>query len=219
MTETTALIVLGGGITRGRTLNEHSRKRYEKALEIHDTYDIIICSTDKSYRKLDEFRDTSEARVEKEFLVEHGVDESKIYLEEKSRDTFSNAYFCRKDIIDPLDVKRLTVITSRFHMEKTRTVFMLVFDTDRYDVTFLRSENGNVDAKQLESRKISERIVNEFYTTHLKKIYGIRTGDLDSIAIYMNEYNPSFSPIKDKYHKRLTEKIAQALQDKKDPLY
>ncbi|MGM5480671.1 MAG: YdcF family protein [Nanobdellota archaeon] len=215
----TALIVLGGGITAERKLNEHSRKRYEKALDIHKNYDIIICSTDKSYRKLNEFRDTSEAKIGKQFLVKRGVNPNKIYLEQQSRDTFSNAYFCRTTIIDPLDIKNITVLTSEFHITKAKIVFGLVFDKTTYTLSFIESENGAVDEKQLQSRKISERIVNDFYNHKLKMIYNITPGNLESIRTYMNEYNPSFTGYKDKHHQQLTDDLNEALKDKKNPLY
>ncbi|MFP4119019.1 MAG: YdcF family protein [Candidatus Woesearchaeota archaeon] len=213
------LIVLGGGITEDHELNTHTKERYDKAVELQEHYDSIVCSTDKSYRKLDEFRDTTEARIGKNYLLKRGVPEEKILLEEKSRDTFSNAYFCRKEIVDPLEAKELTVLTSEFHMPKTQYVFKLVFPENHYDIGFIASANGTVDRKQLQSRKISESLVLSFYKNALTEHYRITPGDMASIKNYMFEYNPAFTGKADKHHKRLTEEITTALQEHENPLY
>ena len=215
----TILIVLGGGITSDLKPNEHTRQRYEKALSIQEYYDVIICSTDKSYRKLDEFRETSEARIGKQYLVKRGVPEEKILLEEKSRDTFSNAYFCRKELIDVMGAQNITILTSEFHMEKTKYVFELVFPPQQYNLQFITSDNGGVDEKQLHSRIISEHHVLNFYKKHLKETYNINPGNMKSIKTYMFEHNPAFVGTADEHHKALTKKIEQALEGLQDPLY
>lgn len=213
-----ALIILGGGLTSDFKLNTHTIERFEKALSLIDDFDIIICSTDKSYRKIDEIRHTSEARVGRDYLISKGVDSDKIYLEEKSRDTFSNAYFCRKDIIDPLSIKNMTIVTSKFHMPKSKFVFELVFPKPEFNLEFVESSNGDVDEDQLKNRLLSEQIVLDFYTTKLVDAYSIASGDMVLIGNYILNVNPSFTGKKDKLHQEMTEKIEKALLGN-NPLY
>lgn len=213
-----AIIILGGGLTSTLTLNEHTRQRFDAAQPILHQYNIIICSSDKSYRKLDEIRGTSEARVGKNYLEKQGVDPKKIYLEEKSRDTISNAYFCRKEIIDPFDVTEITIVTSKFHMQKTKEVFKLVFPVPNYTLTFIESPNGEVDKEQLRARTISEELITDFYKNELCKEYNIIPGDMNSIGKYITHHNPSFTGKKDEPHERLTKKIHKQISGT-NPLY
>lgn len=213
-----AIIILGGGLTADFKLNEHTRKRFERALPIVDKYDIVICSSDKSYRKLEEIRHTSEARVGSEFLMENGVDPEKIYLEEKSRDTISNAYYCRKELIELMGVKDITIVTSEFHMPKTKFVFNLVFPENEFKLSFIESPNGTVNENQLKSREISEQIILDFYENKLCKAYNIIPGDLLSIGKYIMNNNPSVTGIKDELHEKLTREIKNKISGK-DPLY
>ena len=81
------LIILGGGISNNR-LNKTTLARYEKAIDIEEEFDYIICSSDRTYRKEGKLHKKSEAQIGKDYLVENGVDENKIILEDKSKDTF-----------------------------------------------------------------------------------------------------------------------------------
>lgn len=213
-----AIIILGGGLTEQFELNEHTKQRFDTALALLDSFEMIICSSDKSYRKLDKIRHTSEARVGRDYMVEKGIDSEKIYLEEKSRDTISNAYYCRKDLIEHLGVTDITVVTSAFHMPKTMFVFKLVFPQPEFSLTFIQSPNGNVNKEQLHNREISEKIILEFYENILLEKYNISPGDLKTIGKYITEHNPSFIGKKDELHEQLTKKIKETIKGK-DPLY
>ena len=216
----TAIIILGGGLTPNLELNEHTRQRFDKAIELisKNKYDKIICSTDKSYRKLKEIQNTSEARVGKQYLVDKGINPVNIRLEEKSRDTMSNAYYCRTEIIDEEKIKNITIVTSKFLMKKTKYLFELVFPKKEFNLTFEESENGNVDEEQLKNRNISENLVILFYKNHLSQDYEVIPGDMKSIQTYIEEHNPSFTGIKDKLHSELTKEIKNKISEK-DPLY
>ncbi len=213
-----AIIILGGGLTDNFELNEHTRQRFETAIPLLEKYEHIICSSDKSYRKLKEIRHTSEARVGRTYLIEKGIEPQKIYLEEKSRDTISNAYYCRKDIIDPKNIKNISIVTSQFHMPKTKFVFKLVFPEPEFLLEFIESPNGDVNQDQLNNRIISEKIILNFYEQTLLETYNIKKGDLESIGRYIKKHNPSFVGKNDEAHEELTKEI-QKQTSKENPLY
>lgn len=213
-----AIIILGGGLTSDFKLNEHTRQRFDTAIPLLKNYDIIICSSDKSYRKLDEIRHTSEARVGRDYLISKGINPDKIYLEEKSRDTISNAYYCRKDIINNTNIKDICIITSKFHMPKTKFVFELVFPKEEFNLDFIESPNGLVDDEQLKSREISEQIILDFYKEELCDKYKIIPGDIKSIGNYIMNHNPSVIGKKDELHEKLTQNINKQISGK-NPLY
>lgn len=211
----TVYIVLGGGLDTNYHLNEHTKQRYQKLLNVIKKDDIIICSSNKSYRKLQDKHHPSEAQVGKDYLLERGVQEH-ILLEEESRDTLSNAFYCRKNIIDPKQIKEFTVITSAFHMEKTKFVFQFVFG-ENYTIHYITSPNGNVNKQELQARIESEKHVLNFYKKHLEQTYGITPGNMQQLEEYMTKHNPSYTGRKDKYHEALTQNILKTIQG--NPLY
>lgn len=199
------LIVLGGGLNERKELNEASKLRYEKAIEIEKEYDFIICSSKKTYRKKAENQSISEAEAGKRFLLKKGVTENKIILEDKSQDTFSNAYFCR-EIIDSMKVKKFTVITSKFHMEKSMYLFDIVFGGLDYKYDFVECENPKDDFA-VKMREIHEKEMIKFYKDVLFDVYGIIRGDMKTIGEFMEKNNPALTGVQDNWHRELTEKI------------
>jgi hypothetical protein len=69
-----------------------------------------------------------EAAASAAYLLAAGVaDPSRILLDSWSLDTIGNAYFTRQALADPLKLRTLLVITSSFHMPRTRAIFDWVF--------------------------------------------------------------------------------------------
>lgn len=77
----------------------------------------IIVSGGKSYRN-----SSSEAFIAKRFLVDIGVEEGQIVMEEKSRDTYENAKYIR-EICRREDYKNPVLITSASHMKRSLLAF------------------------------------------------------------------------------------------------
>jgi uncharacterized SAM-binding protein YcdF (DUF218 family) len=204
------VIVLGGGLAKG-LLNQQSKLRYDKTFRIHKKYDIILCSSGHSYRNPQSKE--SEAKVGQNYLISLGVPKAKIMVEGKSSDTFSNAYYCRK-IIDKFHIKSFSVVTSSFHMKKTKFVFKFVFPT--YKIKFIKSQNG-ISRNELKNRKISESLIVKFYKKNLAKTYKVKKGDMKSISWFLRNKNLATSGKMDSQQKELTDKIKQKM-DKRSPL-
>ena len=64
----------------------------------------------------------SEADLAKRLSLTLGVDESRITLEERSRNTYENAIFTR-DIVEPKPEQRFLLVTSGFHTPRSMGVF------------------------------------------------------------------------------------------------
>jgi uncharacterized SAM-binding protein YcdF (DUF218 family) len=204
------VIVLGGGLAKGY-LNQQSKLRYGKALKIHKKYDRILCSSGHSYRNPK--NKESEAKVGKKYLISLGVPKDKIMIEEQSSDTFSNAYYCRR-IIDKLQINSFSVVTSSFHMKKTKFVFNFVFP--HYKIKFIKSQNG-ISRNELKNRKISESLIVKFYKKHLERTYKVERGNMKSISLFLRNKNLATSGTVDSLQKELTTKIKQKM-DKRSPL-
>jgi hypothetical protein len=61
------------------------------------------------------------------YLLAAGVPRNRILVETQSWDTIGNAFFSRVIHADPLEMKRLLVITSDFHLPRTELAFRWIY--------------------------------------------------------------------------------------------
>jgi DUF218 domain len=89
-----------------------------------------------------------------EYLLDRGVPEDRILVETTSYDTIGNAYFARVVHLDQLALRRLLVITSEFHLERTRAIFEWVYglSANDYELAFEGVPNVGIDAESLAAR-------------------------------------------------------------------
>ncbi len=214
------LVVLGGGVDENEKITKHSRLRHDLAVKYQGEYDYIVCSSYKTYKEKAKNQVKSEALAGKEYLIEKGIKSDKILLEEISKDTFSNAYYTR-ELIEKLkfNIDKITIVTSKFHMSKTKLLFKVVFPNKEFNIDFLESENGDINKNELKNRLISEKELIKFYKKHLEKTYNIKFGDMKSIKYFMENYNSAFTGKKDKYHLELTQIIESKIDKNKNLLY
>ncbi|MCP5049431.1 MAG: YdcF family protein [bacterium] len=125
-----AILIPGGGMRAGGQVPLWVINRLNRAIEIHDTGYIITLSGGTIHKPppLDKdgypvFESVAAAR----YLVEKGIDPERILSEIASYDTIGNAYFSRMIHTEPRSFKRLLVITSQFHMARTKEIFQWVF--------------------------------------------------------------------------------------------
>ena len=205
-------IVLGGGLNlETQEPNDVTKSRYDTFLKIKDSFDSVICSSGKTYREEIASRvKENEAKAGYEYLVSKGMDKNKIIQEYYSRDTFSNAYYSRLVIEKQNLGKDITVITSNFHMKKSKFLFELTFDNS-YTLSFISVEDVVKNQDELERRNISEQDVLHFYKQHLFTTYAIKKGDLKSIKKFMENYNPAICGKFDEYHTKLTTEVQQKI--------
>ncbi|MEM4546669.1 MAG: YdcF family protein [Zestosphaera sp.] len=52
----------------------------------------------------------------------HGLNDSQIYIDTNSRNTVDNAYYAKK-ILERLNMKKVALVTSKFHMERSLAIF------------------------------------------------------------------------------------------------
>eukprot|EP00171_Calliarthron_tuberculosum_P016029 IDg16029t1 len=71
-----------------------------------------------------------EAAASARYLHARGVACERIVQDGWSLDTIGNAYFTRTMVTDPLQLRQLCVVTSEFHVVRTRAIFDWVFGLD-----------------------------------------------------------------------------------------
>jgi len=160
-----AVIIPGGGITPVGGLPEWTRRRLEKALEHTAETRFFICLSAGTFHKPLP-RDTDgfaifESVLAAQYLRQKGIEESRILYETCSYDTLGNAYFARVIHTDPLQLRRLNVITSAFHLPRTQAIFESVFALENentgYELSFAAVSDEGLDAAMIAARTEREQ--------------------------------------------------------------
>ncbi len=158
-----AVIVPGGGVRAGGVLPPWVESRFEKALELAGGAYIIALSAGTPHKPppIDNSgRPIFESAAGVEYLLRRGYRRELLLAETASYDTLGNAYFCRVTHTDPANLRRLAVVTSEFHMPRTKAVFRWVFaavPSEAYQLTFVETPNTGMRAEWRESRIAKER--------------------------------------------------------------
>lgn len=145
------IIVLGGGINLQGQIPLHVYQRLDKAIKLYKKYPaskIILTGkysylydspksfTPRSPAKRDEvgpnrptpkFPPTTEAAKMSEYLLQQGLPKSDLLLEEKSKNTFANAYYLKKNFFLTQKSFAAIIITSHFHIARVKYIFQKVF--------------------------------------------------------------------------------------------
>lgn len=110
------VVVLGAGLY-GETPSPTLHYRLNTALEYIRQYpDVkVVVSGGQGPDEL-----ITEAEAMKRFLLKHGVREEQIIKEDKSTNTMENLAFTRKVINDPKEKLKILIVTSEFHMFRSK---------------------------------------------------------------------------------------------------
>lgn len=112
------VIVLGCGVKNGRP-NVTLQARLDAAIEYYQTNsDIYIVAAGGLARQ----KDTTEATVMRNYLLEKGIPDEKIVVEDKSQSTQENYRFA-KEILDQKGIKygSIVFVTNSFHIYRAKT--------------------------------------------------------------------------------------------------
>ena len=154
-----AILILGGGVREGGELPPWAAARFDLALKRQSGEPLICLSAGTTHRPppLEDGFPVAESVAGARYLLSCGVPGAQIRIENVSYDTIGNAYFAKLLFVDPAGWSRLLVITSEFHMPRTRAIFEWLFGLDggRYELTFEASPNHGMasDAERLRTEK------------------------------------------------------------------
>ena len=143
-----AILILGGGVREGGELTPWAAARFELALARETGEKLVCLSAGTTHRPppLEDGFPISESIAGARYLMHKGVDPRRIRIENVSYDTIGNAYLTRLLHVDPPGWTRLLVITSEFHMPRTRAIFewVFAFENRPYELTFEASPNTGI---------------------------------------------------------------------------
>lgn len=158
-----AILVPGGGVRAHGELPLWTQRRLNRAIEQRQDACIIALSAGTTHKPppLDAdgypiFESVAAAR----YLCQRGVPPEKILVEASSYDTIGNVYFSRMIHIEPLQLKRLLVITSEFHMPRTKSIFKWIYHLEGlpqdYQLFFEAVSDVGIDEEILKARQQKE---------------------------------------------------------------
>lgn len=112
------VIILGAGVKNGR-VSKALQLRLDAGIDYHrnnpDSYIVVTGGITPQ-------KDTTEAAVMKDYLVQHGIAENMIIVEDKSLSTLENYRFS-KAILDKRGIKYTSIVfvTNDFHIYRAKT--------------------------------------------------------------------------------------------------
>lgn len=119
------IIVLAGGIQDDGSLPETVRRRVLHAKNIYDQNlapRIIMSGRWSRYQEAIQPK-TTEAQLMTQYAVELGLPLESILQENTSHSTIENAVHSKKRFFEPNSWKKIIVVTSDFHLPRTKRVF------------------------------------------------------------------------------------------------
>ena len=123
------IVVLGGGMLPNGTPAPATLARAEAAADLARAHEdaAIICSGSHGVGRKPR---RSEAASMADLIVERGTDRRRIFLEDKSRDTIGNAVYVGERYLAAIPARRIFLVTSPFHLERSVATFRLVLGPD-----------------------------------------------------------------------------------------
>ena len=158
-----AVMIPGGGVSSDGQLPEWRLRRLETALRSEPACYYICLSAGTFHKSLPTDHEgfpIYESVVAAQYLREAGIAEERLLFETSSYDTLGNAYFARTIHTEPLELTRLKVITSNFHMPRTQAIFEFMF-SDRFSPLPYRLAFEAVTDAGLDEAVIAERCQRE----------------------------------------------------------
>ena len=209
------VICLGGGVNDDGSLPLHVKRRVDLVVELikEGKFDKVVFTTGVTRRK----RVLSfESEAMREEAVKQGVSPERIICEAMSRDTFGNAVFARALYIDPKKIKRFSVVTSGFHMEKTKLLFNHVFPrSQNFKINFIEVSDNGINKEALLKRIAHEKFSCQFYKKEI--LPEVKAGDINNLIIWQLENNPSHTLVKNEKFKKFEEFVNKNFSG--SPLY
>ncbi len=158
-----AIVLIGGGLKKNGAFPLWVKRRIAKTLELFNGKEYIIATSRATSHKAPPLKKgfpVDESIAAAKYLIRKEVPANKILAETVSLDTIGNAYFARVIHTEPRGLKRLCVITSEFHMPRTKAIFDWVFGLKplhKYKINYVEVSDKGIDAELMKVRYARER--------------------------------------------------------------
>ena len=178
-----AVIVLANLIDQKGNLNDESFARMETAISAFKNKEAkFIVTTGWAYR-CDSPIFIAEA-MRKHALIQHGIPHESVIADIQSRDTVGDAIFTKRNLAIPRGWFKLLVVTSQYHVERTKEIFSFIYGP-KYSIEVRGS--SSIDTAHL--RQMEEQSTGAFRST----FKDIASGDDSAIYLRLCEKHPFYN--------------------------
>jgi uncharacterized SAM-binding protein YcdF (DUF218 family) len=184
-----AIVVLGGTVLDDGTLAPWVAARVDRALEAFEAgvaARVIFTGRTGVYGPAQP--SITEAAAMAAYAQQRGLPAGAVLLEEHARDTLGNAYFVRRDILQPSGWRSIRVVTNDFHLSRAAWVFRKVLGP-RYDFSFTSAPSG-FSTDELIVRALDECRIYVFLNEWLATV---EDGDDLSVDSIMRHHHPVYA--------------------------
>jgi hypothetical protein len=165
MVQYDCIFIPGGGLLPDGSLPPWTLARLERTLSLHSQTRWIAFLSGGTVHKppplTEEGFPIFESRASATYLASKGVDTRQLLTEISSYDTIGNAYYSRVLFAEPMALHKLLVITSEFHLPRTRMAFEWVYDllpqSINYQLRFESVPDQGLSPQALNARKTREK--------------------------------------------------------------
>lgn len=174
-------VVLGAGLTLDGGPNPSTLARADAAADLARTRDVAVIASGSHGNGPRPAK--TEAAYMAERLRERGVAPERIFIEDESRDTLSNAAFVAERYLARISPRPLVIVTSPFHLARSIATFALVLGPSWAVSGYASRPGANDDA----------HVANEalFLARTRARLEGIPPGDIAGIARRARETIPT----------------------------
>lgn len=203
---TNAIIVLGRGINDDGVLPPDPLSRVRKAVELYNAghAPYIVMSGAWTYH-FDLNPRIPESTAMKQYAISLGVPEEAIIEESQSMDTIGNVYLTKRNISQPRNWRKLTIIASDEHMPRVKYLFGKIYGPS-YCLNFVISERVIDDesyAKELKHEESSMKVT-------LQWLDSLESGDDKAVWDLILERHPAYA-IVDESRRAVSEPVGDDL--------
>lgn len=187
--KTDAIVVLGRGVRKDRTLGVIARNRVDRAVQLFrlGVAPRVIFAGHSALMTEGEPAIT-EAEAMATYARSHGLPPSAVFLEDQSRDTLGNAYFVRTRWLDPNGWRSIRVVTTDYHIPRAAWIFRKVMGPE-FDVSFSAAPSDRF-AASVAMRARDESDIAAFLAQWLAPMID---GDLDTIRRIIERDHPGYA--------------------------
>jgi uncharacterized SAM-binding protein YcdF (DUF218 family) len=201
-----AAIVLGGGLKRVKIQDqtwyepeEQAKARLDKAYALFEEGKVDYIITTGKYSIMARVDPNvagpkTEAQVGQKYLIAKAEEaqaghaacpgpkiQDRIFYENQSVDTIGNAWYAKKDCLEPLGITSCIVVTSDYHIQRAETVFKWVLGP-QYTVACAAARSLLGKAERARRDRFEQRLT-EHVNAHL--VRAIPAGDDERIKAFM----------------------------------
>lgn len=200
-----AIVVLGGATAPDGTLAPAVSARVERAVEAwrQGVAPRVIWSGRSGVSGPDD-PPITEAAAMARAAERLGMPGSVMLLEENARDTVGNAYFVKRDFLDPNGWRSLRVVTSDFHLSRAAWVFRKILGPG-YDFAFTSASSG-FSPRELIVRALEECRLSIFLNEWLEMV---EEGDEVSVEALMRHHHPAYADAPTLTHDEMRRRLAE----------